>query len=110
MKAARILTVEDFKIRAVTGTLDMENHGTWRACSVHGDFEIYEFPVTNADLHIISIWHPENITNPERRARSVQFKQTLIDEITKAVGQIPAGVTHMGFMPSQFDLSLGESV
>ena len=106
MKAARILTVEDFKIRAVTGTLDLENHGTWRACSVHGDFEIYTFPMSNADLHSISVWHPENITDDVRRKRSMQFKQNVIDEIVVSVAEIPVGVTHMGFMSSQFDPSI----
>jgi hypothetical protein len=110
MKAARILTVEDFKIRARTGTLDMENHGIWRACSVHGDFEIYTFPMSNADLHMISVWHPENIADEAHRKRSVQFKQNVIDEIIVSLVEIPVGTTHMGFMPSQFDLSLGASV
>ena len=107
MKAARILTVGDFEVRARTGTLDLSNHGAWRACSVHGDFEIYTFPMSNADLHSISVWHPENIEDEVRRKRSVQFKQNVIDEIIVSLAEIPVGVTHMGFMPSQFDPSIG---
>ena len=110
MKAARILTVEDFKIRAVTGTLDVENHGTWRACSVNGNFEIYTFSMSNADLHSISVWHPENIADEARRRSSLQFKQVVIDEIAVSLAEIPVGTTHMGFMPSQFDPSLGSPV
>ena len=106
MKAARIVTIEDFKQQA-PGGLALEQHGAWRACSVHGDFEIYTFPISNPDLHVISVWHPENIADPERRARSMKFKQDLQGEIGEALAAIPVGVTHMGFMPSQFDPSIG---